>query len=81
MVLVHRVEPQGASHVFIVHGSECRKSAAHPSCTFDPTVAWQRKGMMYVIDIKAIMGDDWKVCLPSCTVVMLHRASFTLEFN
>lgn len=64
MVLVHRVEPQGASHVFIVHGSECRKSAAHPSCTFDPTVAWQRKGMMYVIDIKAIMGDDWKVCLP-----------------
>ncbi len=55
-----RVEPKGASHVFIVHGSECRKTAAS-TCTFDPRQSTTRKGMMYVIDVEAAMGTDWKV--------------------
>ena len=63
-MLVGRVEPQGASHVFLVHGAECRKTASHHACTFDPTQTSRRQGIMYVIDIKTIMGNDWKVGLP-----------------
>ncbi|KAL3138147.1 hypothetical protein ABBQ38_005375 [Trebouxia sp. C0009 RCD-2024] len=59
-----RVEPQGASHVFLVHGAECRKTASRQACTFDPSHTSHRKGIMYVIDIKTIMGSDWKVCNP-----------------
>lgn len=58
--LPYRVEPKGTSHVFIVHGSECRKTA-HSGCTFDPSRSSQRKGMMYVIDVREAMGTDWKV--------------------
>ena len=58
---VFRVEPKGASHVFIVHGQECRKSAEQPTCTYDPSQAAGRKGMMYVINIEQVMGTDWKV--------------------
>lgn len=58
---VARVEPKGASHVFIVHGSECRTTASHPHCTYNPQQSSSRKGMMYVIDIEAAMGTDWKV--------------------
>lgn len=57
-----RVEPKGASHVFIVHGSECRHSAAHPKCTYNPQQSTSRKGVMYVIDIEQVMGTDWTVC-------------------
>lgn len=65
LILNCRVEPKGASHVFIVHGMECRKSAEHPTCTYDPTQAVARKGMMYVINIQFVMGYDWKVGLPA----------------
>lgn len=60
------MEPQGASHVFIVHGSECRKREGN-TCTFDPQDHPTRKGMMYVLDIKELLGADYKVeslCIP-----------------
>lgn len=74
-MLGHRVEPKGASHVFIVHGSECRKSTAHPTCTFDPKQTWQRKGLMYVINIESVMGTDWKVQL-----MLLQRDLLLVSF-
>ena len=77
-MLGHRVEPKGASHVFILHGSECRKSSAHPTCTFDPRQTWQRKGVMYVINIESVMGTDWKVWLPP---MLLHSACYQKMFH
>lgn len=73
-MLGDRVEPKGASHVFIVHGAECRKTARQPLCTFDPTQTTRRKGLMYVMNIESVMGTDWKVCLPALPVRMLQRA-------
>ena len=71
-----RVEPKGASHVFIVHGSECRKTPGHDACTFDPRQSLARKGMMYVIDIEEAVSTDWKV---SQSVLLWSRMSFLEE--
>ena len=70
-----RVEPKGASHVFVVHGSECRTSDQHPTCTYNPRQSTSRKGMMYVIDIELAMGTDWKVCICVCSLSSILRAA------
>lgn len=77
-MLGHRVEPKGASHVFIVHGSECRNSTAHPTCTFDSKQTKQRKGVMYVINIESVMGTDWKV--RSMLLQLLQRSWLPVSF-
>jgi hypothetical protein len=56
-----RVEPDGKSKVFVVHGEECIKTAASSTCTLDPGYALP-KGIMYVLDMQDIMAEDFKVC-------------------
>ncbi|KAK9828958.1 hypothetical protein WJX72_003046 [[Myrmecia] bisecta] len=56
-----RVEPKSASHVFVVHGEACLKTSEHPTCSY--TMSGQPPvGKAYVIDLKQVMGDDWKDC-------------------
>lgn len=55
-----RVEPQAASHTFIVHGYACQKSDEHPDCTASAS-QFQTDGKVFVIDVKDVMGTDFKV--------------------
>uniref|UniRef100_A0A061QZD8 Oligoxyloglucan reducing end-specific cellobiohydrolase n=1 Tax=Tetraselmis sp. GSL018 TaxID=582737 RepID=A0A061QZD8_9CHLO len=62
-----RVEPQGASHIFILHGEQCERVSDLTSqgfnCTYDTRAgAGSRKGVMYVIDFEEI-HPEWSHCL------------------
>ena len=65
--LLHcRLEPSGKSHVFALHGQECRKSNAHPKCTMERNTPGWPKGMLYMLDITEILRQgeqDWPVRL------------------
>lgn len=55
-----RVEPGATSHIFVVHGKACKKSDEKPRCSAigqDDVPP----GRMYVVDIRDLMGVDWKV--------------------
>lgn len=57
-----RVEPRGASHVFVVHGRACPTRAA-PGCTHTGGPgAGAPPGKMYVVDVKSLMGASWREC-------------------
>lgn len=61
-----RLEPSGKSHVFALHGQECRKSNAHPKCTMERNTPGWPKGMLYMLDIIDILrqgGQEWPVRL------------------
>ena len=60
-----RVEPKAASHVFVVHGQACLHSPTHPTCTHTKEGV-KPAGKSYVVDLKPILGSDWRV-LPSPT--------------
>ena len=63
-----RLEPSGKSHVFALHGQECRKSNAHPKCTMERNTPGWPKGMLYMLDITEILRQgeqDWPVRLQS----------------
>ena len=55
-----RVEPKAASHVFVVHGQACLKSPQHPTCSHTREGV-KPAGKIYVVDLKPIMGADWRV--------------------
>ena len=55
-----RVASDCESNIFYVTGSACIKSALHPDCTFDG--GSNAQGMLYVIDLPKLLGDDWKEC-------------------
>lgn len=55
-----RVEPKAASHVFVVHGQACLKTPQHPTCSHTKE-GTKPAGKIYVIDLKPIMGVDWRV--------------------
>ena len=57
-----RVEPTATSHTFMVHGEACARSAANPTCTHDKE-GQIPAGKLYVVDVKAVMGTDWVVCM------------------
>jgi sortilin len=65
-----RIEPRGASHVFIVHGKACRRSPTHQACGWDAAgggaggggAASSPPGRMYVLDVRTLMGPDWREC-------------------
>ncbi|BDA42979.1 Vacuolar protein sorting/targeting protein 10 [Coccomyxa sp. Obi] len=56
-----RVEPKAASHVFVVHGQACLKTPQHPTCSHTKE-GTKPAGKIYVIDLKPIMGADWRDC-------------------
>ena len=70
--LLHcRLEPSGKSHVFALHGQECRKSNAHPKCTMERDTPGWPKGMLYMLDIIEILRQgeqDWPVRLQAFTL-------------
>ena len=45
--------------MFIVHGEACRKDQQHPTCSQDRYSSNQ--GRMFSLDIKGVMGNDWRV--------------------
>lgn len=55
-----RISPGGTSTVFVVHGLACLKTEMHPQCGFAGGSA--PPGKMYSIDVKDILGGDWKEC-------------------
>lgn len=55
-----RVAPTGESNIFYVIGSACVKSHSHPDCTFDG--GSNAQGLLYVIDLPKIVGEEWKEC-------------------
>lgn len=59
-----RVEPEGASHIFIVHGEACTKSERHPTCTHE---GWGEApaGRAYILNFQELLGSDWPGCSPS----------------
>jgi hypothetical protein len=57
------VEPKAASHVFVVHGQACLKSPQHPTCSHTREGV-KPAGKNYVVDLKPIMGADWRVRRP-----------------
>ena len=61
-----RLEPSGKSHIFALHGQECRKSNAHPNCTMERNTPGWPQGMLYMLNIPEILKQgeqDWPVCL------------------
>jgi len=62
-----RIEPRGASHVFIVHGKACRRSPTHQACGWEAGGSGgggpaSPPGRMYVLDVRSLMGPDWREC-------------------
>lgn len=55
------MEPSATSHIFVVHGKACKKTIDQPTCSASGQDDVP-PGRMYVIDIRDIMGADWKVC-------------------
>jgi len=55
-----RVASDGESNIFYIIGSACIKSSSHPDCTFDG--GSNAQGMLYVIDLPKLVGDEWKQC-------------------
>lgn len=53
------VDPKGLGHTFMVHGAACLKSTTKPNCTFTGGGAPPAK--MFVIDVKDLLGSDWRV--------------------
>lgn len=60
----NRVEPSAASHMFVVHGKACEKRPENPTCSHVRADAYP-SGKMYIVDMRAIMGMDWRVRLAS----------------
>eukprot|EP00884_Botryococcus_braunii_P007264 jgi/Botrbrau1/16539/Bobra.0327s0006.1 len=56
-----RVEPSATSHIFVVHGKACKQTPDQPTCSGSGQDDVP-PGRMYVIDIKDVMGVDWKDC-------------------
>lgn len=61
-----RIEPRGASHVFIAHGKACPRRAAR-GCTYDGAAAASAgpPGRMYVVDVAALLGSSARACSES----------------
>ncbi|KAK9831811.1 hypothetical protein WJX74_010382 [Apatococcus lobatus] len=59
-----RAEPEGTSHIFIVHGEACTKSDRHPTCTHE---GWGEApaGRAYILNFQELLGSDWPGCSPS----------------
>lgn len=55
-----RIAPGGNSGVFLVHGTACLKTTAHPSCGF--TGGSTPPGKMYALDLEELLAGDWKEC-------------------
>jgi hypothetical protein len=73
------VEPKAASHVFVVHGQACLHSPAHPTCTHTKEGV-KPAGKSYVVDLKPILGSDWRVLLQSLHLLCMHqRAEFCMH--
>lgn len=66
-----RVEPKAASHVFVVHGQACLHSPAHPTCTHTKEGV-KPAGKSYVVDLKPILGSDWRVWIISLSLFPAH---------
>ena len=47
--------------MFVVHGAACRPTERYPTCTH--TQGRMPAGKMYLLDIKAILGSDFRVRL------------------
>jgi len=59
-MLVENIRIAEDGETFYIIGSACTKSKRHPDCTFDGGSNTQ--GMMYVIRLDEIVGDEWRVC-------------------
>ena len=55
-----RVDPHGSAHVFIVHGTACLKTEAHPNCGF--TGGSTPPSKMFIVDAKEMLGSRWRDC-------------------
>ena len=55
-----RVEPKATSHVFVVHGQACLRSPQNPTCSHTKEGV-KPAGKIYVVDLKPILGSDWRV--------------------
>ncbi len=64
VLLEYRVEPEGTSHIFIVHGEACTKSDRHPTCTHEGS-GQAPEGRAYVLNFQELLGSDWPGCSPS----------------
>ncbi len=52
------------SHMCVVHGKACEKRPENPTCSHVRADAYP-SGKMYIVDMRAIMGMDWRVRLAS----------------
>ena len=50
--------------MFVVHGAACRPTERYPTCTY--TQGRMPAGKMYLLDIKTILGSDFRVCACCC---------------
>jgi hypothetical protein len=53
-----RMDPSGAGHIFLVHGTACLRTPTHPSCSFEGGAAPPSK--MFSVDIRDLMAGEWK---------------------
>mmetsp|Transcript_9550 Transcript_9550/g.24227 ORF Transcript_9550/g.24227 Transcript_9550/m.24227 type:complete len:902 (+) Transcript_9550:171-2876(+) len=84
-----RVEPQGASHIYVLHGEQCeaddRWASQGFNCTFDESSLARPKGLMYVIDFEDIkqwghcQREDYEQWSPPTPELCLLGHNFTYE--
>lgn len=55
-----RVSPEESSNLFLILGTSCSKSSAHPDCSF--TGGAFPPGLMYAIDLPSVVDGDWQEC-------------------
>lgn len=55
-----RIDLQNSGSVFLVHGTACLKTEAHPTCSFTGGSAPPSK--IFVIDVQELIGGRWRVC-------------------
>ena len=57
--------------MFVVHGQACLHSPAHPTCTHTKEGV-KPTGKSYVVDLKPILGSDWRVRTPPSPSLPTH---------
>ncbi len=58
--------------MFVVHGKACEKRPENPTCSHVRADAYP-SGKMYIVDMRAIMGMDWRVRLASHSAQLPNR--------
>lgn len=69
-----RVDPKGSGSTFLVHGQACLKSTTKPKCSFEGGGLPPAK--LLQLNIRELMGGDWRVRLSWCTFSQDLRPGF-----